>query len=155
MTTQEALPLRFFLGVLVLAAVLVQLVAIPGAGASYARAYPKVAQLAPPYVTALVAAFIALELALLAAWKLVSAVVAGRAMISRSTRWAGIMAASLMVTALIGAGVSVHAGSVARVGGPAMLFGLLFSLALVPAAFALRRWVMGWLQNDAPARVPQ
>jgi hypothetical protein len=154
MTKQEALPLRFFLGVLVLAALLAQLVAIPSAGASYAGAYPQVADLAPLSVTVLVVAFIGFEIALLAAWQLISAAVAGRALTSRSTRWANVMTASLLVTAMILGSLCVYIGSVARVGGPAMLFGVIFSLALVSTAFALRRWVRGWLEtDDADARI--
>jgi hypothetical protein len=154
MTKQEALPLRFFLGVLVLAALLAQLVVIPSAGATYAGAYPQVADLAPLSVTALVVAFMGFEIALLAAWQLISAAVAGRALTSRSTRWVNVMTASLFVTAVILGGLCVYIGSVARVGGPAMLFGILFSLALVPTAFALRRWVVRWVETDhAGARV--
>lgn len=150
MTRQEALPLRFVLGLLALAALLAQLVVIPRAGASYASAFPEIAYLASPSVTALVVAFVGFEMALLAAWQLVSAAVAGRALTSRSTRWANIMTASLIFMAVIFAGVFAYIGSVAGVGGPPMLFGLLvsLSLALVPVAFALRHWVMGWLEND-------
>jgi hypothetical protein len=89
-----------------------------------------------------VIAFIAFEMALLAAWKLISAAVADGALAGRPTQWANAMTASLILIAVIFAGLCVYVGSVARVGGPAMLFGLLFSLALIPAAFALRRWIL-------------
>lgn len=149
MTKQEALALRFFLGLLALAALVVQLVVIPRVAAGYADVYPELSYLEPLYVTALAVACVGFVLALLAVWHLVSAAVTDRAPTRRSTRWANVMTISLTFMALILAGVFVHAGFVANVGGPAMLFGLLVSLALVPVAFALRRWVTGWLANDA------
>ncbi len=148
MTKQEALPIRFFLGLAALAALLIQLVVIPSAGASLASVYPQVAYLALPTAIALVVAVVGVEMTLVAAWQLVSAAVTGRALTSRSTRWANIMTASLIFMAVLLAGVFVYIGSVAGVGGPAMLFGLLASLTLVPVAFALRHWVRGWLGDD-------
>ncbi len=104
MTKQEALPLRFFLGLAALAALLAQLVIIPWAGASYASTYPEVAYLASPTITALVIAVVGLEMTLVAAWQLVSAAVAGRALTNRSTRWANIMTASLLLMAVLSRG---------------------------------------------------
>jgi hypothetical protein len=148
MTKQEALPLRFFLGLFALVTLVIQLVVVPRTGASYASAYPEVAYLEPLYVTAIGLALVGFLVALLAAWQLVAGAVAGRVATRRSTRWANIMAASLIVLAVIFAGVFVHAGFMENVGGPAMLFGLLGSLALVPVAFVLRRWVMKWSVAD-------
>jgi hypothetical protein len=149
MTRQEALPLRCALGALALVAVLAQFVVVPQMAADYAGAYPEVAYLASPYVTAIVIAIGAFEVALLAAWQLLSAAVsgavsgAGGPSTSRPTRWANVLAASLAFMAVLIAGVCVHAGSFAAVGGPAMLFGLIACLALVPAAFVLRNRAMG------------
>lgn len=148
MTKQEALPFHFFIGLFALVALVAQLVVIPRVGATYASKYPEVAYLEPLYVTALVVALVGLEVALLSAWQLVSAAVTGRALSAWPTRWTNIMTASLIFMAAICAGVCVHAGFVASVGGPAMLFGLLLSLALIPVAFALRHWVRGWLRNE-------
>ena len=145
MTKQEALPLRFFLGLFALATLVIQLVVVPRTGTSYASAYPEVAYLEPLYVTAVGVALVGFLVALLAAWQLVSGAVTERASTRRSTQWVNIMTAALIFMAVIFAGVFVHAGSVENVGGPAMLFGLLASLALVPVAFVLRRWVMKWL----------
>lgn len=142
MTSQEALPLRIALGVLALGALLTQLVFIPRAAAEAAAAYPEVASLAPPYVTALVVALVGFEVALLAAWQLLSAAAAGGALTRRSKLWANVMAASLGFMAVISAGVCYHAGFDAAVGGPAMLFGILFSIAFVPVAVVLRN--MAW-----------
>jgi hypothetical protein len=148
MTKQEASPARFFIGLLALATVVVQLVGVPRAGAAYAGRYPDVAYLEPLCVTALMVAPIGLEIALLSVWKLVSAALTDRVSSTRSRRWTNIMAASLIFTPAIFVSIFVHAGSVAGVGGPAMLFGLLVSLALVPLAFVLKRWVREWFRNE-------
>ncbi|TKV27412.1 hypothetical protein FDK12_11960 [Arthrobacter sp. NamB2] len=148
MTKQEALPIRFFVGLFVLVTLVVQIVVIPRAGATYAEMYPEVAYLEPFYVSALVVVLIGLEIALLSAWQLVSAAVKERAPGVRPRRWSNIMAASLIFMAACFASVCVHAGSVAGVGGPAMLFGLLGSVALIPLAFVLRRGIRGWLRNE-------
>jgi CubicO group peptidase (beta-lactamase class C family) len=79
MTKQEALPARFFIGLLALATVVVQLVVVPRAGAAYAGRHPDVAYLEPLYVTALLVALISLGIALLSAWQLVSAALTHRA----------------------------------------------------------------------------
>jgi hypothetical protein len=148
MTTQEALPLRFFLGLFALATLVIQLVVVPRTGASYASAYPEVAYLEPLYVTAIGIALVGFLVALLAAWQLVSGAVTERAVTRGSARWTNIMTTALIFLAVIFAGVFVHAGFMENVGGPAMLFGLLGSLALVPVALVLRRRVMKWFAAD-------
>ncbi|TYD00605.1 DUF2975 domain-containing protein [Arthrobacter echini] len=152
MTRQEALPLRFFLGLWTVAALLVQVVVIPRAGSSVAGAYPEVAHLAPPTIAVLIIAVIGFELAIVAAWYLVSIAVASKALTGEARRWADVIAASLTGMAVLGAGVCAYMGFVANIGGPAMLFGLLASLALIPIAVALRAWVMNWFDRSASAR---
>lgn len=152
MTRQEALPLRFFLGLWAAAALLVQVVVIPRAGSGVAGAYPEVAHLAPPTVAVLIIAVVGLELAIVAAWRLVAIAVAGGTSTGRARRWADVMAASLTGMAVLGAGACAYMGFVASIGGPARLFGLLASLALIPIAVALRGWVMGWFDRSASAR---
>ena len=152
MTKQEALPLRFFLGLFALATLVIQLVVVPRTGASYASAYPEVAYLEPLYVTAIGVALVGFLVALFAAWRLVSGAVAEKVATRRSARWANIMMAGLIFLVVIFAGVFVHAGFVENVGGPAMLVGFLGSVALVPITFARRRWAMRWLAaNDVYA----
>lgn len=102
------------------------------AAADYADAYPEVAYLAPPYVTAILGAIGGFKVALPAAWQLLSAAVGGEALAGQSKRWVNVMAVSLSFMAVIFAGVCMHAGSFAAVGGPPMLFGLLASLASCP-----------------------
>lgn len=139
---------RIVMGALVLGALSIQLVVVPQVAADYAESYPEVAYLAVPYVIAIVVGIGGFEVALLATWQLLSAVATDGTLTSRSKRWANVMAASLVFMAVIFAGVCVHAGSVANVGGPAMLFGLLAALALVPAAVGLRSKAMGFSPGD-------
>ncbi|WP_028278394.1 DUF2975 domain-containing protein [Arthrobacter sp. H5] len=138
MIGQHVSRLRIVLGALVPAALLLQFVVVPRTAASYAEAYPEVAYLEAPYLIAAVVTIGGFEVALLAAWQLLSAAEEGKASTHRSQRWANVMTASLCFMALLSAGVCVHAGSVENIGGPAMLFGLLASLALVAVALGLR-----------------
>ncbi|GAA1122326.1 DUF2975 domain-containing protein [Arthrobacter flavus] len=147
MTKQKAFRFHFFLVVFALTILLAQLVVIPRTAATYAKAYPEVAYLAPPTVTALVIALIGFEVALLAAWRLVAIAVAGKASTLQSRQWARIMTVSLILMAAIFAGVFFYMGSIAGVGGPAMLFGLLVSLALILMTFSIRHRVTGWLKT--------
>ncbi|MCQ1947233.1 MULTISPECIES: DUF2975 domain-containing protein [unclassified Arthrobacter] len=145
MTRQEALPLRCAVVAFAVAALLTQLVVVPRMAARSAAAYPEVADLASSYITVIGVAVAAFELALLAAWQLVSAAAADRSVTRRSTGWANIMAVSLGVMAVLFAGVFAHAGFIENIGGPAILFGLVVFLALIPVAFAFRYGVLGWL----------
>ncbi|WP_146361769.1 DUF2975 domain-containing protein [Arthrobacter yangruifuii] len=148
MTRQEALPLRCALVAFALATLLVQFVLVPQAAVRSADAYPEVAYLAAPYVTVIGAALAAFEATLLAAWQLVSASVANRSGTRRSTGWANIATVSLGITAVLCAGVFAHAGFIENIGGPAMLFGLLIFLALIPVALAVRYGILGWLEAE-------
>ncbi|WP_312178515.1 DUF2975 domain-containing protein [Arthrobacter sp.] len=143
MTRQETLPLRCVLAALALAALLAQLVLVPGAAAGFAADYPEVAYLAAPYVTVIVVAIGGFEVALFAAWQLLSAAERGGASDGWPPRWANLMAASLGFMAVLFAGVFAHTGF-AGVGSPPMLFGLLASLALVPGAVVLRHKARGF-----------
>lgn len=142
MTKQEAVPLRFVLVALGFLALLSQTVLLPRLAGEYAAAYPEVAHLAVPYVVAAIAAVACFEVALLAVWRMLTAVVAEGALTLGVTQSANVMAVSLGLTGITLAGICAHAGSVAAVGGPAMLFGLLAGLASVPAAVGLRNRVL-------------
>lgn len=148
MTQQEASVPRFFIGLSALGILAVQLVILPRTAAGYAREYPEVAYLEPLYVTALVIALIGLEVALLAAWQLVSATRVDKASGSRPGLWSNVVAASLSFMAVIFAGVCLHAGWMVGIGGPAVLFGIVGSIAVVVSAFALRRWVKSWFTHE-------
>jgi hypothetical protein len=152
MVRQQATRLRIVLGALALGALLIQLV-VPRVAAEYADAYPEVAYLAPAYATAIVVAIGGFEAALLAAWQLLSVAAAGEALTYRSKRWANVMAASLSFMAVILAVVCVHAGSFAAIGGPAMLFGLFASLAVIPGSIVLRNKAMAFLLGADVDRV--
>lgn len=134
-------------------ALLAQFVVVPRVAAGYANTYPEVAHLERPYLLAIVVALGGLEVALLAAWKIVSAAKRGEALTTRSKRWANVMAASVVLMAVLFAGVCAHAGFVESVGGPAMGFGLFVSLALVPGAVVLRNKAKGFSLVDVNDRV--
>lgn len=127
-------------------AVVVQLV-VPQVASSYATRFPEVAHLERPYLLASVAAIGAVEVALLAAWRLLSAAGAGTGLTGRARRWADVMAAALCGSVLLLAGVCTHAGFVEQVGGPPMALGLLSSPALVLGARILRRAVVDVLRD--------
>ena len=150
MTQQEALPLRVVLGALGLFALFSQALLVPREAGEYAAAYPSAAYLAVPYAVAVVAAIACFEVALLAAWQILTAAVADAAPGSTTPKWANVVAVSLSLTGVILAGICAHAGSVAGVGGPAMLLGVLAGLGLVPAAFALRARLRRLSSGPAP-----
>ncbi|MCC3295590.1 DUF2975 domain-containing protein [Arthrobacter sp. zg-Y411] len=147
MTKQEALPLRIAFAVLALGALLLQLILIPQAGDSYAGRFPEAAYLAFPYTAAITVGFIGFEVALVAAWQLVSAVLTERSPDSRTVGWTNVMAASLAFMAAVFAGVCAHALSWTKFGGPAILFGFFVSLALLAGIFAVRHGLRDWLGN--------
>lgn len=129
---------RVLLGVLAIGAILAQVVIVPQLASDYAERFPEVAHLEAPYVLAVVVALAFFEVALLAAWQILAAEEGGRVLIRRAKPWMNIGTVCLCLMALIFAGICVHAGSVAKVGGPAMLLGLITSVAFIAALLVLR-----------------
>lgn len=154
MTRQQVPLLRVAIGALALVALATQALVVPRVAAACADAYPEVAYLERPYVVAVVVAIVGFEAALFAAWQLLSAVKAGEASTGRAKRWANVMAGSLYCMAVVLAGVCVHAGFVANVGGPADVFGILASLAVVAVAFVVRHRAMGLSLDRGVDRTP-
>lgn len=134
---------RIFIGLLLALALVTQFVVIPGMASSYAHRYPEVAHLEVPYSTASIAAIVAFELALLSAWMVASTT--GHDASDR--RWVNAATAAWFSMLLIVAGICVHAGAIANVGGPAMLFGLVLSCGLGIAALVLRPQVLQMLHD--------
>lgn len=143
MDRNEVLAGRLFIGLLLALALVTQFVVIPGMASSYAHRYPEVAHLAVPYSTVFIAAIIAFELALLSAWMVASST--GHDASDR--RWVNAATAAWCCALVIVAGVCVHAGAIADVGGPAMLFGLMLSCGLGIAALVLRPRVLQALHD--------
>ncbi|GAA1106566.1 hypothetical protein GCM10009650_07180 [Nesterenkonia jeotgali] len=156
MTRSEHLGWRILLGGLFLGALIAQLILVPALAASLAADYPQVAHLQMPYLAAVTVAIGGFEVAVVAAWRLLTvaavdtdaapaavadtvATAAERPTTDRVRRWANIMTVSLGVMAVISAGVFLHAGWVGNIGGPPMLFGLLASMAVLLTAPVLRR----------------
>lgn len=149
MTKQESRIIQFFIIITFVVLLIIQFVVIPRTADSYANSYPEVAYLAPSYVAALVIALVGLEIALLSAWRLVTIAVTDRTWTGRQATWTNVVFGSLVAMAVIIAGICVHAGSVANVGGPAMLFGIIGCAAITAISFALRGWIKTWFGNDA------
>ncbi|WP_043445258.1 DUF2975 domain-containing protein [Arthrobacter sp. L77] len=154
MTSQQVSLSRIVLGILALGALLAQFVMIPRIAKGYANTYPEVADLASPYVIVVAAAIGGFEVALLAAWQLLAAYEEGSPS-GRSKRWIDGMAVSLCLMALLIAGICVHAGSVAEVGGPAMLFGVLGSVALIAVVGAARSRALASVQERYGGPLPR
>lgn len=149
MTKQESHIIQFFISITFVVLLIMQLVVIPRTADSYATSYPEVAYLAPSYVAALVIALVGLEIALLSAWRLVAIAVTDRTWTGRQATLTNVVSVSLVAMAVIVAGVCVHAGSVANIGGPATLFGITGCAAIIAISFALRGWTKTWFRNDA------
>lgn len=135
---------RVFIGMLLALALVTQFVVIPEAASNYAHRYPEVAHLEVPYSIASIAAIVAFELALLSAW-LVASTTGHDASDRRRVNAATAAWFSML---LIVAGICVHAGAIANVGGPAMLFGLMLSCGLGIAALVLRPRVLQVLHDQ-------
>ncbi len=135
-------------------ALLTQALVVPWVAAACADAYPEVAYLERPYVVAVVTAILGFEVALFAAWQLLSAAKAGNVSKRPATRWADIVAGSLCFMAVVVAGICVHAAFVANVGGPPTIFGLLVCLAVVPVAVVLRNRAVGFSLHGGADRTP-
>lgn len=135
---QHVPTVRFALVSLFVLALLLQFWVIPSAAARAAFDYPEYAYLERPYVIATGVALALFELALLAAWQVLSASITDRRPLRRK-RWELILTIALVSSGVMLAGTCIHAGSIARVGGPPMLFGMLAALTVVVGAVALRR----------------
>lgn len=135
---QHVPTVRFTLVALFVLALLLQFWVTPSAAARAAIDYPEYAYLERPYVIATGVALALFGLALLAAWQVMSASTTDQRT-PRRTRWALTLTIALASSGVVLAGTLIHAGSIARVGGPPMLFGLLASLTVVVGAVALRR----------------
>lgn len=155
MTKQEALPLRISFAVLTLGALLIQLILVPQARDSFADKFSDAAYLALPYATAIAVGLIGFEVAVLAAWQLVSAARTERSLNPRSMRWTNVLAGSLGFMALVFVGVCAHTLFWTKFGAPAVLFGFLVSLGMVPVIFAVRSGINSWLNNESSDSTPR
>lgn len=115
----------------------VQVVVMPAVATAYAISYPEVSALAVPYMVAVNAAILGLQIACVALYLYYLQL--KRETVQQSSPTLGrIFTSSLLFAAISLGGVFCHAAFVARVGGPAMIFGILLSLALIIAARSIR-----------------
>lgn len=115
----------------------VQVVVMPAVATTYAIAYPEVSTLAVPYLLGVDAAILGLQIACVALYFSYLQLTRETAQ-QHSSTLGRIFTSSLLVAAISLGGVFGHAAFVARVGGPAMIFGLLLALALGIAAPSIR-----------------
>ncbi|GAA2031061.1 DUF2975 domain-containing protein [Pseudokineococcus marinus] len=147
--TQEHLGvLRGGLATAAVAVVVLQVVVLPRTAADSAARFSEVAHLERPYLLVAVLALGAVELALLAAWRVLAAVEASGAPTTGARRWADVMAAALVVAVALVAGVGAHAGGVEHVGGPAAGLVVVASPGLLVGVVLLRRWALAVLQHE-------
>lgn len=144
MSKKDVVAGRVSIGILMALALMTQFIVIPQTASSYASRYPEVAHLEMPYAVATIFAIVVFELALVSAWKSISAI----ARDASGRRWINASTAALCSMLLIVAGICVHAVAIANVGGPLMLFGLVLSCALGIAALALRPRVLQVLDDQ-------
>ena len=142
---------RFALVGLFVTALILQLWVVPAAAAQAVAQYPEYGYLARPYVIAIGVAIGLFELALVSAWQVLSATTA-EPRPRRRKWWATTLTLALTLSGLVFAGVFIHAGSVERIGGPPMLFGLLAALTVVVVTLALRRKTLEFTVGDGDAK---
>jgi len=148
MSTSYVASLRSVLVVLALGALALQTVVVPLVARDLAGTYPEVEYLATPYTVAVIVALVGFEVALLAVWRLLTLGGQGDVRSSSSKPWVDLLGFSVSFGALVMAGICVHAGFVADVGGPATLLGTVASLALAVVSVLSRNAVESRLVRD-------
>ncbi|WP_298805413.1 DUF2975 domain-containing protein [uncultured Pseudokineococcus sp.] len=148
MTREHLGVLRAGLATAAVAVLVLQVVVLPRTAADSAARFPEVAHLERPYLLVAVLALGAVELALLATWRLVAAAEGRRGATTGARRWADVMAAALVVAVALVAGVGAHAGGVEHVGGPPAGLAVVASPGLLVGVVVLRRWVLGVLRDE-------
>lgn len=147
MTKLSILALRALLTVGMLGALLAQLWFFPTLAGELATSYPEVAWLRWPVLLAVVFGIVAVEVAIVAVWVLLSMVQRDSVFSPRAFRWVDVIVAAAMVaTGLVIAVLAmlVHA----RTLPPAVML-LLLALIVAGAAFALLMTVMQGLLRQA------
>lgn len=152
---RQATVIRTLLVGLALVGVALQVVVIPRTAFAVADRYPEAAGVAPLYIGLLVAGIFGFHLALLATLRLLSAATNGNLAASNGAFWSTALLAGLLFTAVMFAAASGHALLVAEIGGPPMLFGFLFSLALIPLSFFFRSVVVEHMTREIQGRTNQ
>ncbi|WP_165314269.1 DUF2975 domain-containing protein [Agromyces protaetiae] len=140
---------------LLVGAILLQFWIVPSLAAESAARYPEVAWLATPYVVAVGIGLGFFELSLFAVWRAISTGGREGRAVKRAERWLDLATLAIISMAVVFSGVFVHAGSVAKVGGPPMLFGLLCMIAVIVAALVghhRRRRRLAYCEPPSSAR---
>ena len=159
MVIQQIRLMRITVVMLALGSILAQVFITPHVARSFAAAYPEVAYLERPYTIAVIVAIAGFELALLAVWQILSIVKRGAAFTGSPMRWVNFMTVCFLFTAATLIGIIMHATFIANIGTPAMLFGLLASIAFGASALVLwtavkRGLLTGIFQDDPEHGIP-
>lgn len=147
MTRLSILALRVLLTVGMVGALLAQLWFFPTLAGELATSYPEVAWLRWPVLLAVVFGIVAVEVAIVAVWVLLSMVQRDSVFSPRAFRWVDVIVTAAMVaTGLVIAVLAMLAH--ARTLPPAVML-LLLALIVAGAAFALLMTVMKGLLRQA------
>ena len=147
MTRLSILALRVLLTVGMVGALLAQLWFFPTLAGELATSYPEVAWLRWPVLLAVVFGIVAVEVAIVAEWVLLSMVQRDSVFSPRAFRWVDVIVTAAMVaTGLVIAVLAMLAH--ARTLPPAVML-LLLALIVAGAAFALLMTVMKGLLRQA------
>ena len=143
MTPQAIRAAKFAIVALALAAIFSQVLVIPRLAAEYARSYPDLAYLAVPYTITAAIGIIGFEIALVAAWRMLT-IYDGEEidLVKPQSFWVNVLAFSLMLGVLAFAGICGHAAIVENIGGPPTMLGLVTGIAFIIMAAILRKKVL-------------
>lgn len=140
----QGLLIVMFLG-MVLAQVLTPFVAV-AAG----EEFPEVAHLVVPYSVAAILALVAVEVALVAVWRLAGLSAGGRVFAPAALRWVDVIIGCAAAVAVLSAAVWVHLVLIEATGGPGAMLAIAFA-AIFSAGLALLMVVMRGLLTSAIA----
>lgn len=138
MNIQQIPLLRIAVVMLALGSILAQIFITPLVARTFAAAYTEVAHLEIPYTIAVIVALAGFELALLAVWRILSLIKRGATSTGTPMLWVNFMTICILFTAATLIGIIMRATFIANIGTPAMLFGLLVSIAFGASAIFLR-----------------
>lgn len=124
--------------VMVFALLLLQL-AIPGRASAFAAINPEVAHLVVPYSAAAIVFVACLQVALLVAWRMVWLSVHGRGRTRGAVRCSSVIVACAAIATVLTIGVAVHV-MLNTPGGPAVLFIYLTAIIGTVVTLLLVRW---------------
>lgn len=129
---------RAMLALVAVVTIVVQAVAVPAVAASMAQSFPEVAHLQMPYTLGLILALVGVQVGVVAGWWMLRLDADGEFRAARVHTGSSVALGGLVFAVLMVGAVLVHAGGVAQIGGPAVIFGLLGCATALCAALPMR-----------------